>query len=449
MQLNNIKENKTMNRKMLIAGTVLAVVAMQGAFGALNLPRLDSSQFDYKYEMEPYLTSVDVDGDGFDDFTTNANIVVSAHYGSVEAIFPRNSWFQSTEDSGQGCAWRKFVSKLDGDGYTIELRAKLGYMSTDQSWAYGLAASDTSGCDMILNFKSGALTWYNTTITNMDTTDAFHTYRVAKIPGQARFALWCDGVLVKDDLGDAVPARSDLNRLLLGAIGGVYGGSAYLSSLRFTKGAYAPPKEKDMRRDSSDFDIKYEMDELPASFVANGAVTASGSGGVMSFDFGTSSGGYYADSIWTNSFWSQARSYGYTMEIRAKVKSAEGRGIAISTSDSTTYDLLFKFGTDKLLWVTRNDSNQDLTITNMTTTADFHTYRVAKVPDADQFMLWCDGNLVTDTLTDAYTDDSLNRFLFGRIGGGYGGKIDVDYIRYTSGVHYPPVPPPGVVIMVF
>ena len=233
---------------------------------------------------------------------------------------------------------------------------------------------------------------------------------------------------------------SELNRIVIGTIGHAYRGAAYVSYLRFTKGAYAPPKKRDMMRDSAEFDIKYEMDSSPTSFVPTEAVSISPpSDGVVKFGFNQKQ--YIADSDWT-SFSTLARTYGYTIELRAKVDWSSGNGICLTASDNTTGDLFLNFKTDRLTWGTGFS-----TITNMDTTADYHVYRIVKVPDDSQFMLWCDGNLVSDALPDGMSGKD-NRFLFGAIGGGYNGAMFVDYIRYTSGVWYPYVPPPGMLLIV-
>ena len=304
----------------------LSAIVCQGALP--RLPRLDSSQFDYKYEMESYLTSEDIDGDGSYDFTANGNVTVECHYGYVDAKFSGNTFYRSEADNGDGCAWRKFVSTLGNDGYTIELCARVNYVGQNNTWAFALSASDGSGCDMSLHFKAGALTWYNTSITNMNTTDKFHTYRVAKLPGAARFVLWCDGVLVNDNLGDAYP-DSNLNRLLLGAIGGTYAGRGEFYYLRFAKGVFAPPKKKDLLRDSADFEHKYEMDSNDTRFsptestsdwtLGSASGSATLSDGVLSASLPQGSMRYYVTTGPMDS--SVTASSPFTLEAKVKVNS--------------------------------------------------------------------------------------------------------------------------------
>lgn len=438
------KERKTKMRKLLIIGAALvAAPASQGS--AENLPQLDSTQFSHRYEMETRLTAEDVDGDGYADFRAVNFSDSDPSSGLCSIWFNANCYFASDTDSGVASAWQKFASTLQGDGYTLEIRTKV--VSSSGTFAFALTASDGSNYDMCLLFKTNEVCWGHistySSVTNFDTTTRFHTYRIAKIPGESRSVLWCDGVLVKDDLGDAFN-DSGINRLLLGSISGVMAGKGEISYLRFTKGAYAPPKlkKRDKMRDSADFDVKYEMDSVPASFVQKNTVTTSSDGGVTRFNF-AERGYYEGNSDWSG-FSALARSYGYTMELRAKfVGSTSGYGICLTASDNTDYDTFLLVKNGSLSW---GPLVAITTITNLDTTADFHVYRIVKEPDNNRFSFYCDGNLVSDSLTDGMSGKD-NRFLFGAIGGGYGGTIDVDYLRYTSGVWYPYIPPKGTVMM--
>lgn len=433
-----------MKKLLIIGAAVFAVATSQGSTD--NLPQRDSTLFDHKYELDVSLVDEDIDGDGYKDFKANVSIS-SPSSGVLAQSFNAGKYFVSGDGAGEdedGGAWPKFVSALGDDGYTVEVRIKFGSQLNEWSWA--LATSDGNGCDTCLNFKTNSVCWghlhYNTVnVTNLDTTASFHSYRVAKFPREARFAIWCDGVLLNDNLGDAFSAANP-SRLLLGAIGGYYAGAAYVSYLRFTKGAYAPPpkrSEKDLMRDSAEFDIKYEMDSVPDSFIYQNTVTASSDNGVTEFNFARE--GYYeGDADWTN-LTALARLYGYTIELRAKVVgSTIDKGICLTASDNTDADAFLLIKNDSLAWGTGGT-----VITNMNTTADFHVYHLVRMPDEHQFMLWVDGNLVSDALMDGMRGKA-HRFLFGAIGGSYGGTIDVDYLRYTSGVYYPYVPPKGTTI---
>ena len=413
----------------------LTAIACQGA-----LPRLDSSQFDYKYEMEELPSSQDLDGDGFNDFKIESapNISLSDGFASIDGR-TANAWLVS-ESGDEGNAWTRYGVNL-GTGFTVEARISVRHHVAG-SYAFALSASPDSDNHALLNFSTDVVWWGTTVLTNFDMSATFHTFRIAKEAGNASgYYVWCDGKLIGRNLGSAANWGS-LNRIIIGAIGHDYRGAAYVSYLRFTKGAYAPPKEKDMRRDSAEFDIKYEMDSLPTSFISSGAVSISPpSDGVVKFGFNQRQ--FIADSDWT-SFSTLARTYGYTIELRAKVDWSTGNGICLTASDNTDYDTFLLVKNGSLSW---GPIAAITTITNLDTTADFHVYRIVKEPDNNRFSFYCDGNLVSDSLTDGMSGKD-NRFLFGAIGSGYGGTIDVDYLRYTSGVWYPYVPPPGMLLIV-
>ena len=434
---------------MIMIGAALCAMAGQA------MPRLNSSDFDFKYEFDGVLPSAqDLDGDGCYDFSTTLEGNAAIELGQVNgyaqgyAAFAGrggnsgegNCYMISAAASGQpGGVWQRY-GVTTATGFTIEMRMMIRSLTVGAGYAFALSASPNSNDHVLLNFTTDRVMWGNTVLTNMNLTSEYHTFRIAKESGtDSGYYVWCDDRIIGSNLGSGANWGKD-NRILIGEMGGVYRGSAWVSYLRFTKGGYAPPKEKDMRRDSVEFDHKYEMDQLPANFDKSGTVdNVSSSGGVTHFEFNNA--GFYSDTDW-NSFSTLARSYGYTIETRAKVISSIGKGIALTSSDGTYYDTMLLLKSDGLAWA--NDS----TITNMVTTDDFHTYRVAKVPDNDKFIFWCDGNLVTSALTDGIVGTPDNRFLFGAIGGTYRGKIEVDYIRYTSGVHYPYVQPKGTTIIV-
>lgn len=441
----------TMKKQILqFLGMAAAVAATSAAGARIQLPQLDSSSFTHKYEMEMPLTSEDVDGDGFADFTTNGWSRVESHYGMCDYIFGKNVYCQSTSDSGAGSVWRRFAPAT-AEGYTIELRMKLNYQSTDATYAMALSASDGSNCDMCLCFKKNALTWYDSsTITNMLTTDVYHTYRIAKFPNEARFVLWVDGVLVKDDLGDAF-SNNGLNRLLLGAIGGAYGCGTYCSYLRFTKGAYAPTRGG---KDSSEFAHKYEMDSSDTRFSPSGNASdwtlgsgetgsATLSDGILSIDQPNGKMRYYSTVGSMDS--TVSASSPFTLETRVRMGTAWGTsGRVINLYCGTPrFTANFFIGTNTVYW----SSGYTLIHTSDNTDV-MHVFRVTYEGDReDGFTLWRDGEKIGENLPGATAYDHVR---FGiASGSSHGGSFEMDYIRWTTdGAYAPFVPPPGF-IMVF
>ena len=441
-------KEQTMNTATLRTFAASAAFAAASAAEAkIKLPQLDSSEFTHKYEMEMPLTSEDVDGDGFADFTTNNCPIVSSHYGVCDYTFV--GFCMSQTDSDAGSAWRRFVQAA-GEGYTIELRMKLNYKSTAATYAMALSASDGSNCDMCLGFKDNGLTWNETSITNMATTDVFHTYRVAKIPNEARFVLWCDGVLVRDNLGDAL-VNDGLNRLLLGAIGGKYGGRTNCSYLRFTKGAYAPKRGG---KDSSEFAHRYEMDSSDTRFSPTGNASdwTLGSGesgsaalvnGILSIDQPRRIMRYYATVDPMDS--SISASSPFTLETRVRMGNAwdETAGRVLSFYCGTPrFTAQFFIGTNTVSW-----SSSYTVLHTGDNTDKMHVFRVTYEGDRqDGFTLWRDGEKVGENLTGT---TAYNHARFGIASTStHGGSFEMDYIRWTTdGVYEPFVPSPAFVLI--
>lgn len=357
-------------------------------------------------------------------------------------------------DSGAGSAWRRFVSS-PGNGYTIELRAKISYRSTNYDYAMALSTSDGSNCDMCLTFTESNISWNGASITNMNTAGAYHTYRIAKIPDENRFVLWCDGTLVRSNLGDALPSNDGLNRLLFGAIGGKYGGRAEISYLRFTKGAYAPVAAE---RSSVEFEHKYDMAGSDARFLpdgdgqdwtctANGG-TASLSGGVLSVDQPQGATRYYRTVGAMGQ--SVAASTPFTFEMKARIGSAwqntDGRVLNVLCGTPRTSFNLF-VGTGSVQWYTGNDYVRIHTGDN---TDGMHVFRVAYEGEGTKFAVWRDGEKIGEGLASFRNGADFNYVRFGvASSSSHGGAFEVDYVRWTTdGAYAPGEPRPGLVIFV-
>jgi hypothetical protein len=74
--------------------------------------------------------------------------------------------------------------------------------------------------------------------TGLDNSSAFHTYRIAQLPGQASFSLWRDGVLLGSGLAtgyDTIYANLSVNQR-----GNPTGDASQIDYIRLTAGAYEP-----------------------------------------------------------------------------------------------------------------------------------------------------------------------------------------------------------------
>ncbi len=206
-------------------------------------------------------------------------------------------------------------------------------------------------------------------------------------------------------------------------------------------------------RDSSQFTYKYEMDVRPDLQDLDGAGANDFTGwndnfftlgeGAMTID--ASSNGKYLGSaaeVGSNGdIWralGASSTDGFTVEARVKVTECTGANGAIcieaGPSDSKVYARLNLFG-DKIKW-------NGTTLTNLDTSV-WHTYRIAREGGKAVHAVWVDDVLVASNLGTGFTYDksTLYRMLLGSPGGGWTGKAQVDYLRFTKGA-YVPVPVP-------
>ncbi len=248
----------------------LAKVPIGWFYGACEdgndaLPRLDSTQFSYRYEMDSALpTSEDLDGDGAADFTFSGDGSLSLGTGadtgsSVFNATAGNAFIMSVADSGAGSVWRRSGIDLS-TGYTVETCLKVS-QATGSDGAAALNASVAgSTINGWLRFYTDKIVWSGAT--NLLDTTVYRTYRLVRGAGSAVHSLYVDGVLVRKNLGNGFATDGFLNRLLIGDAGVKYGGNVQVAYLRFTKGAYAPPLARfgvEARKSSAGFPRRYEM----------------------------------------------------------------------------------------------------------------------------------------------------------------------------------------------
>ena len=433
---------------------ICAVAAAGMVLGAVDdLPVLDSSKFDFKYEMDVLPTEQDLDNDGYRDFIGGGSWLTLQGNG-IARFDMRNeaSYIQSQTDAGQdGCVWRKYAPTA-ATGYTIEVRMRIISLVSGKPLAAALTASEGSNCDLMLSFKESSLIWgtdTNAKIANFATTNAFHTYRVARLPSENHFVLWCDGNLVTNCLGDAM-SNTGLNRLLLGAIGGNWRSLAEVDYLRFTKGAYAPQQTM---MDSAQFAHKYEMTSLDEGFSPNettaqwqltaneGDGTATMENGMLSVDMPTGKIRYWRTTDPMDE--SAVLGSSFTLETRLRIKNAWHAGGNV---------LHFYFGVNGL-WCAffineksiswRNGVNTETAKFECTNNDKMHVFRVTGC--AGVLTLWRDGEKLGEGLVAANT---ANYVRFGVVSTGSGGSYEIDYIRWTTdGAFIPFVPPKGTAVI--
>lgn len=202
------------------------------------------------------------------------------------------------------------------------------------------------------------------------------------------------------------------------------------------------------RRDSSQFDYKYEMVALPTAEDLNGsgAVDFTGAGSWLTLGSGADVGTVLMNINGSQNLNSSAATgtagdawltlgttakTGYTIETRLKVTSC--RGTAGTLLLNASYDVVnhnswLQFYGDKITW----GSN---VLTNMDTSV-WHTYRLVALDN--KYNVYVDGVLVQENLGNGYGyDTALNRLIFGGGGGNYNGNAQVAWLRFTKGAYAP------------
>ncbi len=436
---------------------ICAVAAAGMVLGATSdLPVLDSSKFDFKYEMDVLPTEQDLDNDGYKDFTGGSAWLTLVGGGIARFDMSASSaYIQSSAATGaDGCVWRRYAPTA-ATGYTIEVRMRVLSQNQGSSLAVGLAASEGSNNDALLSLDTYSFGWENNPrveLARFATTNAFHTYRIAKIPSENRFALWCDDNFVTNGLSDALVGYNGLNRLLLGAIGGSYRSVVDVDYLRFTKGAYAP--KPPAGKDSADFPHKYEMNSVDEGFSPTSSTAEwtlnSGEDGTAVLENGILS---VLQPKGIMRYWlttgpmdpSGVTGSSFTFETRLRITDSW------SSSGNALHFLLGVSGLSCAFFINRNAiswrTTQNAEAARFAGYNDdkMHVFRVTGF--AGNLTLWRDGEKLGDHLSIYSTDDAGNSVRFGIVSTSSGGSFDIDYIRWTTdGAFVPATPKKGTMI---
>lgn len=442
-------------KSLLPAIVLFAAIAAQNA--CADLPRLDSSQFDYKYDMIVLPSTQNLDNDGAVDFTlsdsSKFSLGTGVDYGSMAIDASDSSnYFMSGADAGAaGGAWRNSGISA-ATGYTVEARLKITDTTGAQAGVIVLNAA--VGDDKInswLKFWGGSIWWGESQICSVDAT-TYHTYRIVREAGSNVHSVYLDGVLVGSNLGNGTSA--DINRLLIGSPGGAYKGKAQVMFVRFHKGAYAPPVpgDKKARKWSGDFPLLYEMDAGDTRFVGTGSGTDwTGTvdptapitqDGVLSVSLSQGKMAYWkaADSVWSNMIGADTA---YTLEFKIKITDkweleTVGDRVCQIWCGNPRAAAVFFIGQNSVTW----EPNGAGTYTSIPTgdnTDAMHTFRVTyDGVTRHGYTLWRDGVVIGEYLVDStYYNSALNNnvnFLrFGVVSTEtVGGSFDIDYLRWTA-----------------
>lgn len=468
---------KTSTIKFL--GMAAAVAATSA--GALALETKDSSQFEYKYEMNSLPHTEDLDNSGAVDFTGGAGWTSLSNGAMIMDMTAGGKYLNSDQTNGvAGDAWRTLnaTSATGGTGYTIETLQKIDSQSSGVSYVMTLQAStwDTSMYNASLNFATNVIYWGSTVLTNLDAT-LWHTYRVVREGGAEanKFSVYVDGALVKDGLGNGISA--DIKRVLLGSPGSGHKGKATVAYLRFTKGAYAPPAAltgKAAKKWSGEFPVQYEMNAGDTRFDGPNAGGTDwwgkvGTGATVSQNGNLSVTAEHADAWWrgSNEIWSASigADTAYTVEFKLKINrrwsgTQNNRDLAFQVWAGNPRDeAVFYVGANNVYWEP-NGIGTIRSLSSAINTGEWHTYRLAYSGASQSgqpyvYTLWLDDSVIGSALNGATTYNSalngdVNFLRFGIPSSTTtGGSFDLDYVRWTTDGAWDYADPPGAFTIIF
>ena len=454
-------------KSLLPAIVLVAAIAAQNA--CADLTRKDSTEFEYKYEMDVKPTEQDVDGSGAVDFTgdTSPNSWLSLSAGAlVMDMTAGGKYLVSDKAVGTaGDAWIKMgaTSATGGSGYTIETLLKIDSSVSGVTYVMNLQAStgDVSMYNASLNFNPKGIYLGSTLLTNLYAT-VWHAYRIVREGGgdEKKFSVYLDGVLVKDGLGSGLSAT--INRVILGSPGASdYKGKATVAYLRFCKGAYAPPAAptgKAAKKWSGVFPVQYEMDAGDTRFVGKPAGGTDWSGtsdsnapitqnGVLSVILEQGRLAYWKanDSVWSANVGPDTA---YTVEFKIKIKdkwnlSTVGDRVIQIICGNPRDAAVFYVGTSSVIWEPYGAATYT-TINDADNTDAWHTFRLTYSGASQSgrpyaYTLWRDGEVIgqdlkSSTVYNQYASAGFPNLLRWGVTSqtSVGGSFDIDYLRWTT-----------------
>ena len=469
--------------KSTILPLALSSIALAATHAAADLPRKDSSQFDYKYEMNALPTAEDIDNSGAVDFTSSVTaswLSLSAGVMTMDMTSGGQYLMSAAARGSAGDAWVNMdpTSATGGSGYTIEALVKIDNQVSGAKYALNLQAGthDTSMYNASLNLKTTGVYWGDTLVTNIDAT-VWHTYRVVREGSgeEKKFSVYVDGIFVKGGLGNGLSAT--INRIIIGSPGAAnYKGKAQVAYLRMTKGAYAPPSApagKAARKWSGEFPVQYEMTANDARFIGQSAGGTDWSGSVGAGATVTQNGVLATTAEGTTAWWKANDSIwsarvepdtSYTVEFRLRVNSRwsgteNGRDLAFQFwAGNPRNAAIFYVGASHVYWEPSGIGS----ITNLCDTirtGEWHTYRLeysgaSQYSQPYAYTLWLDDSVIGTALkasTTYFTEasGSNNIMRFGVVSSKtHGGSFDIDYIRWTTDGAWDYKDPPGAFVIV-
>jgi len=428
----------------------IGILATTQVSHAVILTRQASGDFDWQYEMGVSPTTQVLDGNLVNDFTPGGSGSTSL-FGDVltyNSLPSSDLYFNGGMDTpGQMWPGKHTLAS----GFTIETRLRVLQQAGPAAFRVFATPAGTSAAAMF-DVGTGGQGWAGsgTSLGTNDNSSGFHTFRIAQEPGSATYSVWRDGLLLSNSLGSGFTHNHDY--MWFGDGTGSFSGEVAVDYYRVTSGAYAPPLRM---KSSQDFRFRYEFDDDPFdpgqvdlddNLLADMTSTAAApSGGILTFQDGQYAQGAGGGRIWDNAGLTALA--GFTAEFAVKVVQQTGSEGALAfvmgPADSSTSWTILEIGASSAQWQINNGSSRIVLDTNDNTDG-FHVFRIMKEESTNNFYVWRDGVLLSDSLPQSRNLGAS--FWFGDGGGAYGGISQLDWVRFTPG-SFIPAPEPGTVTL--
>ena len=456
--------------KLGITSTVftLLLVATAGSAPGQIVDILDSSNFDWKYEMD--LDPTDVAQINL-DAAINSNTSADWRYDtSTPATFAAGVMSMSTNTtlaSGTAPAFMWPNIGFGGaNGFTLEMMFKTLGGNPNQTVApMIIGLNDVGGEYGMMLIEPSRLQWHGPTaftpISARHNSDGFHSVRIAREADAdgGKWWVWRDDELLTPS-GTTSLGTGIGNNIYFGpGISTSYAGTLDVEYFRLTEGAYKPIEKvytpPTTIKTAGAFDLLYNMDVDPTDPTAidldddNVADWATSTGPAVSIDSpgiltipndATLQSGTAGAGIWPSQSFTAAD--GLTFEIAMQLEQTPEQSetypyvntfvIALSDSDEAT---AFFIGDDSIRWGSEN------VLTDIDNTDMQHLFRVARDSDADggRWWMWRDGVLVSENgFAPSNILPYLDSVYFGPgVSGASAGTVYVDYVGLTDGSFAP------------
>ena len=215
----------------------------------------DSSDFDYKYEMDVDPTTQNLDGAGAHDWfngtsgglTSPQTFSGGVAFSDTGAATPEELFRGDFNTGGAGGVWRELVKAGGAADWTLELRVQKvsGTQGSNGWFAFAMANNGESNSSDFL-VKDDRLTINDTDyLVGTDFADGnFHTFRVAHDSVDNELYFWANGMLLNADLSTPINGTNGSafdNSTFIGHYSNSHAGEWGLDYIRLDESAIAVP----------------------------------------------------------------------------------------------------------------------------------------------------------------------------------------------------------------